>query len=138
MTTMRVDYALALTSWEGWRIWTRQLHVTAQALAPLSYGHRFHSVVLSNLGRFSFQMRHSFLPVTLRRKIQKVPSMKSFILLLPCSFVDFVAWWDHYGRWKMMTGVMLRRIFISICFVFRELYRILEIRHRHFILLLGR
>jgi hypothetical protein len=28
--------------------------------------------------------------------------------------------------------------FISICFVFQELYRILEIRQRHFIGLLGR
>ena len=124
MTTMRVDYALALTSWEGWRIWTRQLHVTAQALALLYYGHRFHSVVLSNLGQFSFQMRnwHSFLPVTLRRKIQKVPRMKSFILLLPCSFVDFVAWWERMWAMEDVGGC---DVFIGICFVLRRFIRLL-------------
>ena len=37
----------------------------------------------------------------------------------------------------MLMDVMLRRIFISICFVFQELYRILKIRRRHFIWLLG-
>src|ERR1700728_2916981 len=81
---------------------------------------------------------HSCLPVTVRREMSLVPQMRSSILQPPCSFVDFVAWSEHCGEWKMLMDVMLRRIFISTCFVFQELYRILRIRRRHFIWLLGK
>ena len=37
--------------------------------------------------------------------------MKSFILLPHCSFVDFVAWWERCGQWKMLMVVMLLRVF---------------------------
>ena len=67
---------------------------------------------------------HFCLPVTVRLEMWLVHRMRSSI-----SFVDFVAWWEHCGQWKMLMGVMLRGIFISICFV-------LKIRRRHFIWLL--
>ena len=83
----------------------------------------------------SFLMRnwHFSQPVTQRREMWLAPRMRSSILLPPCSSVDFVAWWEQCGQWKMMMDVMLRRIFISICFVLHELYRILETRPRRFI-----
>ena len=44
LIAFRVDYALALISWEGWRIWRRQLHVTAKPL--LSYP--LNAIILDN------------------------------------------------------------------------------------------
>ena len=42
------------------------------------------------------------------------------------------------NSFHLLMVVMWRGIFIGMCFVLQELYRILEIRQRHFIWLLGR